>query len=150
MDSSKETENYFDNSKFIKELTHVDFDQVATWKLKKSKGCSVVLFYAPWCYYCKNVKPAWEALSKKVDLIKVYAMNCEKNSSHCRKMREDMPQLVKSFPTMIVYFDGVPVEKIGLGENDRTVDKLLRDCNRVCSLSNKLTNCKSKKCRSTV
>jgi thiol-disulfide isomerase/thioredoxin len=150
MENIRESANYFDNSKFITELTHLDFDPIATWKLKNSKGCSVILFYAPWCYYCKKSKSTWENLGRKASFIKVYAMNCEKNSSHCQKIREDTKDLVKTYPSMIIYIDGSPVEKIGLGEDDRTLERLIQDCKRVCSTSNKVTKCKSRKCKSTV
>jgi thiol-disulfide isomerase/thioredoxin len=142
MEIIKDSDNYFDKSIFIKELTHLDFDPIITWKLKNSKGCSVVLFYAPWCFYCKKIKTAWKTLSKKASFINVYAMNCEKNSSHCRKIREDMKELIRTFPTIIIFIDGNPVEKIGLNENSRSVEKLIEDCKRVCSSINRSYSCK--------
>ena len=129
----REKNNYFAGSRFVTELTPSDFDSIATWKLKDKHACSIVLFYAPWCYYCKKMKGMWEDLGEEAAFLNVYAMNCEMNSLHCNKIREDNPELIKSFPTMIIYTNGNPTEKVGTNENNRTVGKLMKDCMRVCS-----------------
>ena len=131
---SGEEKSYFTGSKFVTELTPDDFDPIATWKLKDKKKCSIVLFYAPWCYYCKKMKETWEELGEKAAFFDVYSMNCELYSSHCSKIREDNIELIKSFPTMIIYTNGGPVEKVGIDENTRTVGRLIKDCMRVCDV----------------
>ena len=128
----KEKNSYFVGSKFVTELTPNDFDPIATWKLNDIQGCSIVLFYAPWCYYCKKMKEIWEDLGEEAAFLNVYSMNCEMYSSHCNKIREDNPELIKSFPTIIIYTNGSPVEKVGNNENNRTVGKFIKDCMRVC------------------
>lgn len=125
--------SYFENSLYVKELTPKDFDNVSTWKLK-NLACSVVLFYAPWCPHCKAIKDVWSQLGKTASFINVFAFNCEKYSGHLMKIKEDMPNLVKGFPTIIYYTDGTPTENF---EGERTHNNLLKKSMSVCQQSHK-------------
>ncbi len=124
--------SFFKKCRFVKELTINDFDEVETWKLKK-KTCCVILFYAPWCPYCQSVKETWCDLGEKAIFYKVRAVNCEKEQSLKNKIEEDMPELIKGYPTMIIYNNGEPSEQIGKTENDRDLASLISACTRVCS-----------------
>src|SRR5690348_1758523 len=116
-DSSDESQlSYFTGSKNVTELSPRDFDGAATWKLKNKK-CVAVLFYAPWCPWCKKVKDAWEELGKHAMFMDVCAMDCEKYKAHILKIKEDMPGLIKAYPTIAYYHNGSP-EEIHNGERD--------------------------------
>lgn len=121
--------DYFANDKHVIELGPEDFDSVATWKLNMP-GCVMVLWYAPWCGYCQKVKDEWKKFGAKAAFIKVCAFNCEKNKAHLAKIKNDMPSLVRGFPTIVAYKDGKPVEHHG--ESDRTVTAFLETARRAC------------------
>lgn len=128
---SRENKSYFDKSKFVTELKPGDFDPKKSFKLVNHK-CSVVLFYAPWCPYCKAMKSKWVELGEMAAFFDVCSLNCEKYKAHYDKIKFDLPELVGGFPTMIVYKNGVPSEKVGEGENEREVKHLLETCMRSC------------------
>ena len=129
--TQRDGEDYFADSKFVTELTHKDFESVATWRLKTHK-CSIVLFYAPWCPHCKALKDIWISLGTKAAFFDVCAMNCEKNKVHMAKIKEDMPELVNGYPTIIIYKNGDPVENVGGSKETRTVGHLIKACMRAC------------------
>ncbi|KAI5459093.1 PDI protein A prpA [Mariannaea sp. PMI_226] len=71
--------------------------------IAKSNYTSIVEFYAPWCGHCKNLKPAYEQVAKKLDgIAKVAAIDCddEKNKQFCGM------QGVKGFPTLKIVRPG--------------------------------------------
>ena len=137
--SGTNSQNYFEDSPYVEELTPDDFDDMSPWKLNlkhsdaKSpsfdEGCCIVLFYAPWCKFCKEVAQPYEKFAKQAVFIDVYAFNCEEYSAHIMKIKNDMPQLVKSYPTIIFYSNGEPTEQY-MGE--RTPEKFLAAAMRVC------------------
>lgn len=120
--------SFFSDSKYVRELSSKDFDGIATWKLK-SKRCSVVLFYMGWCPHCIDVKGIWEILAKKALFMDVLAFDCESNGQHLNKIREDMPELVTGYPTIVFYVDGSPVETFS---GERSEANLLKACMRIC------------------
>ena len=127
------TESYFDSSSHVVELSPSDFDNTLSWKLGSSKcNCCVILFYLPWCPYCKAVKNDWEKLGKVAKFFDVYAFNAEKNKKHMLQIKEELPDLIRGYPTIIVYKKGEPVEKIGEDEVSRSFSRLLSDIMRVC------------------
>lgn len=129
--SKKESESYFDKSRYVRELSSKDFDEKETWKLK-SKKCTAILFYAPWCPHCKNVSGTWEELGKRATFFEICAFNCVKNGDYFEKMKEDLPDLKGGYPTMIVYKEGEPSEMIGESSESRTLANFLKDCMRIC------------------
>jgi thiol-disulfide isomerase/thioredoxin len=122
------SESYFLKSKFVKELTPRDFDQIATWKLLNKK-CSIVLFYANWCPHCKALIGVWEDLAKKAAFMEVVAFDCANHEAHMGKIKEDMPELVKGYPTIMFYSEGSPTEQY---KGERDIKNLLKACMSSC------------------
>jgi len=126
----EDIENYF-NTKFIKELSENDFDKYAVCNLKNNKITGMLLYYAPWCGYCKKVKEPFEEVAKTASLMCDFmALNCEKQKPQYIKIRDDTPELISGFPTIIIYKDGKPYEKYN---DERTTEKLLKTCMRIKS-----------------
>lgn len=126
--------SYFANSVHVTELSPKDFDKTKSYKLTKKGNfsCSAVLFYAPWCPYCKKVKDSWEKLGEVVGYMDVYAFDCDKYSDHRGRVNELVPNLIPGYPTMIVFKNGEPKENIGLSEDGRSVASLQSDASRLC------------------
>jgi thiol-disulfide isomerase/thioredoxin len=126
---SVQDRSYFTKSKYVKEIGPKDFKEIATWKLKDD-GCCIVLFYADWCPHCKAIKDEWEEFAKIAAFMNVYAFNCAKYASYIDKIKEDMPQLVTGYPTIVFYSKGDPTETY---RDERTRQKLLKASMRVCN-----------------
>ncbi len=123
--------SYFTDSKFVEELLPSDFDDSESYKLKNKKCCTI-LFYAPWCKFCKEFKSTWENIGESVISYDIYSFDCEKNSDHLIKIKNELPSLIKSFPSIIVYKNGEPVEIIGRNKDERSYDNILSDILRIC------------------
>ena len=126
--TSIEVTSYFNGSHFVKELSPKDFDPISPWKLKDKK-CAIVLYYKPSCPYCKDIKDTWSKLGEVAAFFDVYALNAEKYRVHVAKIKEDMPNLITSYPTIIIYQDGEPKEYY---QGERTTGELLKACLRTC------------------
>lgn len=121
--------SYFTKSTVVKELSPNDFEEIFVYRLK-NHDCSIVLFYAPWCKFCKAVKDSYETFAKSATFIDVYAMDCEKHAVHVMSIKNDMPQLIVTYPTIVFYSKGEPMEQY---MGDRTAEDLLKSSIRFCS-----------------
>eukprot|EP00123_Amoebidium_parasiticum_P010799 comp20331_c0_seq1/m.25594 comp20331_c0_seq1/g.25594 ORF comp20331_c0_seq1/g.25594 comp20331_c0_seq1/m.25594 type:complete len:552 (-) comp20331_c0_seq1:375-2030(-) len=86
------------------------------------KQAMLVMFYAPWCGHCKNLKPhyeeAAEVLATKHDINDVMGMvDCTENRDLCQKYE------IKGYPTMLLFKGGAKEEKYA---NARTTDALVK------------------------
>lgn len=109
----REDQDYFGkNNRYVKELTPDDFDSIEVWKLKKNgeNQCGMMIFYAPWCGFCKRAAPIWEDVAKTAGFCDWFAFNCEKYKGHIMKIKEDMPNLINGYPTIVLYKKGTPIE----------------------------------------
>jgi len=94
-----------DNAKGVLSLHASNFEfNVAT-------DATFVMFYAPWCGFCKKLKPTWLDLSQ-VDFssktktpVKIANVDCTKNKDLCGLYS------VTGFPTLILFVDGVEQER---------------------------------------
>lgn len=67
----------------------------------------LVDFWAPWCGYCTKLSPVFDELAAELaDKVKLVKVNVDEN----RKLTEQ--QGVMSLPTVVLYIDGEPAEKV--------------------------------------
>jgi thiol-disulfide isomerase/thioredoxin len=121
--------SYFEGHRSVKELSPKDFNSASSWKLKENK-CAIILFYKPGCRYCQDVKPQWKQLGETAAFFNVYALNVAKYHAHVAKIKEEMPSLITSYPTIIIYENGEPKEHY---QGVRDWKHLTLACARVCS-----------------
>lgn len=92
--------NIFNKDSNIYEVTPASFNKV----VHNSNYTSLVVFYAPWCGYCQQLKPVIHEVAKRLHekgqyAAKVVAVNCDEdiNKPLCAEHR------VEGFPTVMVF-----------------------------------------------
>lgn len=137
-------QDYFGpQSRYVREIEPKDFNPSNVWMLKTdskksdkkcgvSTGSGMVMFYAPWCGFCHKLAPAWEEAAKLSGFCDFYAFNCEKHKGHLLKIKEEKPDLVRSYPTIIYYKNGAPIDSY---EGERDTQSLLKYCMSMCEKS---------------
>jgi thioredoxin 1 len=86
----------------------------------QSKGAVLLDFGAEWCHPCKQLDPIVEELSKEWEgKVRVLAIDIDEN------VKTTMQLGVMSVPTLILFLDGQPIERItGYQPKQRILQKL--------------------------
>ncbi len=87
----------------MKVLTDADFDAVVL----QTGGLMLVDFWAPWCVPCEKVSPLVEAIARDhTDTLRVVSLDVDAHPVAAAR------HAVLSLPTLILFRDGVEVERI--------------------------------------
>lgn len=86
----------------------------------KSEGAVLLDFGAEWCHPCKQLDPIVEELAQEWQgHVKVLTLDIDQN------VKTTMQMGVMSVPTLILFLDGEPVERItGYQPKQRIINKL--------------------------
>ncbi|MEA3352263.1 MAG: thioredoxin TrxC [Campylobacterota bacterium] len=99
------------------ELNSMNFDEV----IVNSEIPVIVDFWAPWCGPCKMMSPVFESTAKEFPLKALFA----------KVNTEDQQQLaqrfgIQSIPTIIVFKNGIEVERISGALNNTDLAKVVK------------------------
>ncbi len=87
----------------MKELDVNTFDK----EISSNSNLVVVDFWAEWCVPCRRVAPILEELSMEYSgKVSFYKVNVDENPELASKYK------ISSIPTMVVFKDGQPIDKI--------------------------------------
>lgn len=79
----------------------------ANFKEEVGSGITLVDFWAPWCGPCKMIAPVLEELATEVDgKANIGKLNVDNNQATASEYE------VMSIPTLILFKDGEPVDKV--------------------------------------
>jgi protein disulfide-isomerase-like protein len=82
-------------------------------------GKKVVLFYADWCGHCKDLKPTWDEVAKKINKEekRMLKVNCGGSKAEDKEITSKYD--IDGYPTIIIFENGEPKHyKGGRSEED--------------------------------
>ncbi|KAL6940572.1 hypothetical protein ACO0QE_004479 [Hanseniaspora vineae] len=106
-------QSFYAKTPNVMELNIANFDRV----IHQTNYTTIVEFYAPWCGYCQQLKPAYEKLGKAlkdVAPVQVAAVNCDlqTNKRLCAENKiESYPSLMVFRPPKVVLDNNADVNK---------------------------------------
>lgn len=95
-------------------------DETFTEEVLNTKGAVLLDFGAEWCHPCKQLDPIVEELAEEWQgKVKVLVLDIDENVQTTMKMG------VMGVPTLILFIDGEPVERLtGYVPKNRIADRL--------------------------
>ena len=98
----------------------VTTDETFEKEVIQSKGAVLLDFGAEWCHPCKQLDPIVEELAQEwKEKVKVLTLDIDAN------VKTTMQMGVMSVPTLILFLDGQPVERItGYQSKQKILKKL--------------------------
>jgi len=79
----------------------------------------LVDFWASWCQPCRMVAPVVEEIAtENAGKLKVLKLDVDENQNTAMQFN------VSSIPTLILFKDGQPVERVGFNPKDRLLSKI--------------------------
>ena len=79
----------------------------ATWQSEVQEGLTLMDFWAPWCGPCRMLGPVLEEIEEEMDnKVKIVKLNIDDNQMTASQFG------IMSIPTMVLFKDGKPVEKL--------------------------------------
>lgn len=110
-----------------------EHELVSRESMKNAETTYFVMFYAPWCGYCKKAKPDVEALAKSSELpsgTKVLLVNADrkdnKNVALVEQMKREYNLEIPGFPTFYRFKGNGEKVEIVQYEGKRTVADMLQ------------------------
>ena len=86
-----------------------------------SNGMVVVDCWAPWCGPCKMLSPVIDSLAQKYSgQVKFLKLNTDQNQRTAARFA------VMSIPTVLIFKDGQPVERMVGAQPEKVLDGLIR------------------------
>lgn len=70
-----------------------------------SGGNVIIGVSAPWCGYCRRLRPILEKISEEID-VPIYGLNFDEDQAVAEKYEVD------TIPTLLFFRDGKPVDSI--------------------------------------
>jgi thiol-disulfide isomerase/thioredoxin len=97
----------------IQELTDANFETTTQASTGATTGDWLIMFYAPWCGFCKDIQPEFQAFSNAYAEHKTLAaaVDCTQ-SDQCRRFG------VRSYPTFLLFSRGKMYQLEGRGTAD--------------------------------
>ena len=97
----------------VLELSDANFSTVTN----SQKELYMVMFYAPWCGHCKNLKPKYESAARNNSnpQIKFARINCDDNRGTCGQYA------VQGYPTLKIFLPGGKVEDYNGGRDESSL-----------------------------
>nr|UMA82692.1 venom-related protein disulfide isomerase [Conus ebraeus] len=97
------------------DVVHIDTEDGLNKLLKKDKSAALVMFYAPWCGYCKRLKPDFAAAATEVK-GKANLVGIDVDKPHMMGLRTLYN--ITGFPTLYYFEKGKVKYRYG-GENSK-------------------------------
>lgn len=110
-------------------LTDENFDEQGILKDFDNIN-AIILFYAPWCGHCRDMKPIYAQLGEKFKgtNVRAFAVNGDKNKELLRRINPEVwGYQVRGFPTIVGYSNGKFYSEYGMDPANREVFRTLDD-----------------------
>lgn len=86
------------------------------FEFETAVDATFVMFYAPWCGFCKRLHPTWEELASDQDIdqytdVTVAKVDCTQQGDLCKEHG------VRGYPTLFLFMDGEKQDKYAGGRS---------------------------------